>query len=68
MFARECAKWADETDTNETRKAFLDLARDWSFAALTVEQEEIAGPSCHVDCRVSLPFIWRAGADKCKAE
>ena len=43
QFTRECAKWADETDTNETRKAFLDLARDWSFAALTVEQEEIAG-------------------------
>jgi hypothetical protein len=43
QFARECTKWADETDTNEARMAFLDLACDWTFAALSrdrVEKEE----------------------------
>jgi hypothetical protein len=45
QFARECTKWADETDTNEARKAFLDLARDWSFAALTVDRIEKKQPS-----------------------
>jgi hypothetical protein len=40
QFARECTKWADETDTNEAREAFLDLARDWIFAALTVDRIE----------------------------
>jgi hypothetical protein len=38
QFARECTKWAHETDTEEAREAFLDLARDWSFAALTVDR------------------------------
>jgi hypothetical protein len=38
QFARKCTKWADETDTKEAREAFLDLARDWSFAALTVDR------------------------------
>jgi hypothetical protein len=40
QFARECTKWAEETDTKEARKAFLDLARDWSFAALAVDRVE----------------------------
>jgi hypothetical protein len=39
-FARECAKWADETDTNDARKALLDLASDWTFAALTLDRVE----------------------------
>jgi hypothetical protein len=38
QFARECTKWAYETDTEEAREAFLGLARDWSFAALTVDR------------------------------
>jgi hypothetical protein len=35
---RQFAREADETDTNEAREAFLDLARDWRFAALTVDR------------------------------
>ena len=37
QFARQCAEWAAETDTNETRNAFLNLAFDWTLAALSVE-------------------------------
>jgi hypothetical protein len=38
QFASECTKWADETDTSEARKAFLELARDWIFAALLLDR------------------------------
>jgi hypothetical protein len=40
QFARECAKWAAETKTDETQNAFLDLARDWTFAALALDRVE----------------------------
>jgi hypothetical protein len=33
QFARECAKWAVETDTDEDRKSFLALAKDFSVMA-----------------------------------
>jgi hypothetical protein len=38
QFAHECTKWADETETDEARNAFLDLACDWTFAALCLDQ------------------------------
>jgi hypothetical protein len=37
QFSRQCMKWAVETDKNEDRKAFLDLARDWSHAAIAAD-------------------------------
>jgi hypothetical protein len=37
QFARECAKWAVETDTDEDRKSFLALAKDWTFAAVAAD-------------------------------
>jgi hypothetical protein len=40
QFARECAKWAVETDTTDARKSFLALAKDWTFAALAADQVE----------------------------
>jgi hypothetical protein len=40
QFARECAKWAVETDTDEDRKSFLALARDWTFAAMAIDRVE----------------------------
>ena len=40
QFARECAKWAVETDTIEARKSFLALAKDWAFAALAADRVE----------------------------
>jgi hypothetical protein len=40
QFARECAKWAAETKTDETRSAFLDLACDWTFAAHALDRLE----------------------------
>jgi hypothetical protein len=40
QFARECVKWADEAATNETKKSLLDLACDWTFAALAIDRVE----------------------------
>jgi len=46
QFARECTKWAVETDTAEARKSFLALAKDWTFAALAADRVETeAGPA-----------------------
>lgn len=38
QFARQCTEWAAETDTNEARNAFLDLASEWTLAALCVDR------------------------------
>jgi hypothetical protein len=38
QFARECAKWAVETDADEDRKSFLALAKDWTFAAMATDR------------------------------
>jgi hypothetical protein len=38
QFAHQCTEWAVETDTDEVRDAFLDLARDWTLAALVLDR------------------------------
>jgi hypothetical protein len=38
QFARQCTKWATETETDDARNAFLDLACDWTFAALCLDR------------------------------
>jgi hypothetical protein len=38
QFARECTKWAVETVTEEDRKSFLALAKDWTFAAMATDR------------------------------
>jgi hypothetical protein len=40
QFARECTNWASEASTHEIRDSFLDLACDWTFAALVVGRFE----------------------------
>jgi hypothetical protein len=40
QFARECTKWAVETDRDEDRKSFLALAKDWTFAAMATDRVE----------------------------
>lgn len=48
QFAVECFRWADEAETDEIREAFLQMARDWTAAALRVEgvlRPEIPGES-----------------------
>ena len=40
QFARECTKWAVETDTDDARKSFLALAKDWTFAAMATDRVE----------------------------
>ena len=47
QFVRECTNWAAEATTEEARKLFLELARDWTFAAMVadrVEKQDAAGP------------------------
>lgn len=34
QFATECFRWAEEAETAEMREAFLQMARDWTAAAL----------------------------------
>jgi hypothetical protein len=36
-FAVECFRWADEAETEDMREAFLQMARDWTAAALRAE-------------------------------
>jgi hypothetical protein len=40
QFARACVEWAVETDTDEDRKSFLALAKDWTFAAMAADRTE----------------------------
>jgi hypothetical protein len=37
QYAKECLRWATEADKEEDRKAFLDMARDWTLAAIRLE-------------------------------
>ena len=37
QYASECLHWATEVETDEDRQAFLDMARDWTLAALRLE-------------------------------
>jgi hypothetical protein len=36
-FADECLRWADEAATEEFRNAFIQMARDWTLAALRLD-------------------------------
>jgi hypothetical protein len=46
QFARECAKWAIETQTEEHKTSFLALAKDWLYAAMASERaSEKRGPT-----------------------
>jgi hypothetical protein len=36
-FAAECLRWATEVDSEDDRKSFLDMARDWTLAAMRLE-------------------------------
>jgi hypothetical protein len=36
-YAKECLRWADEAATEDERQSFLDMARDWTLAALHLE-------------------------------
>jgi hypothetical protein len=33
-YAQECLRWADETDNEEHRSAFLEMAKVWTHFAL----------------------------------
>jgi hypothetical protein len=37
QFAEECLRWAEEADTEQDRAALLELARDWTMAAMHLE-------------------------------
>jgi len=36
-FAEECLRWATEAETEEFKDAFLQMARDWTLAAMRLE-------------------------------
>ena len=36
-FANECLRWAAEVEAEDDRQAFLDMARDWTLAAMRLE-------------------------------
>jgi hypothetical protein len=36
-FAKECLQWAAEAETEADRNSFLELARDWTHAAMHLE-------------------------------
>jgi hypothetical protein len=36
-FADECLRWATEVDSEDDRNSFLDMARDWTLAAMRLE-------------------------------
>jgi hypothetical protein len=36
-YAKECLRWADQAETDDQRQSFLDMARDWTLAALRLE-------------------------------
>ena len=37
-FAHECVRWANETTDEHERQALLDLAKQWTHAALAAER------------------------------
>ena len=37
QFADECLRWADEAETEEFKDAFIQMARDWTLAALRLD-------------------------------
>jgi hypothetical protein len=36
-FAEECLRWATEAETEEFKDAFIQMARDWTLAAMRLE-------------------------------
>lgn len=36
-FARECLQWANEAEREEFKDAFIQMARDWTLAALRLD-------------------------------
>jgi hypothetical protein len=51
-YAKECLRWADEAETDEQRQSFLDMARDWTLAAMRLDgmlgQKDSGQPSAHI--------------------
>jgi hypothetical protein len=37
QYANECLRFADEAETDDNRQSFLDMARDWTLAAMRLE-------------------------------
>jgi hypothetical protein len=37
QYAKECLQFADEAKADDQRQSFLDMARDWTLAALRLE-------------------------------
>jgi hypothetical protein len=56
-FAAECLRWATEVQTEEDRQSFLDMARDWTLAAMRLEGTlRLEGPLVPTAEHQSSPF------------
>ena len=38
QYAVKCLHWAEEAETDDQRQSFLNMARDWTVAALRLAQ------------------------------
>jgi hypothetical protein len=46
-FAAECLRWATEVEAADDRQAFLELARDWTLAAMRIDGILLPDESSH---------------------
>jgi hypothetical protein len=57
QYANECLRFADEAETDDLRQSFLDMARDWTLAAMRIEgalhaaQSDLAAPADQQEAR-----------------
>ena len=61
-FADECLRWATEAESEEFKDAFIQMARDWTLAAMRLEgglaprnSKDQAGALSGVACK-GLPW------------
>jgi hypothetical protein len=56
-FAEECLRWADEAETEEFKDAFIQMARDWTLAAMRLEAVAAPPPPASRQIRRTAPGI-----------
>jgi hypothetical protein len=54
-FAEECLRWATEADTEEFKDAFIQMARDWTLAAMRLEGLSASPPPAGREIRRAEP-------------
>jgi hypothetical protein len=57
QYAKECLRWAAESKTEDDRKAFLELARAWTLAAMRLEEFSTGAPVVSISLGDEAEFI-----------